>query len=101
MRASTELARDGACAVSMVTQKGSGYYDLILMDIRMPVMDGHMAARKIRELPWADSKTLPIIGMSADAFDDEQNESFGNSMNAHVGKPIDMEEVLRVYRSCI
>lgn len=101
MRASTELARDGACAVSMVTQKGPGYYDLILMDIRMPVMDGHMAARKIRELPWADSKTLPIIGMSADAFDDEQNESFGNSMNAHVGKPIDMEEVLRVYRSCI
>ncbi len=101
MKANTELARDGESAVSMVEQGGKGYYDLILMDIVMPLMDGYTAANKIRQLPWADKKSLPIIAMSADAFDDEQNESLGNCMNAHVGKPIDMEELLGVYRRCI
>jgi CheY-like chemotaxis protein len=66
-----------------------GYYDAILMDIRMPVMDGYEAARKIRKLDRPDAKTVPIIAMTADAFEDDVQKCLDAGMNGHVAKPVE------------
>ena len=68
-------------------------YDLILMDIMMPVMDGLEAAREIRKLPRNDCKTLPIVAMSANAFDEDVKKSLASGMDAHLSKPINMEQL--------
>lgn len=71
-----------------------GYYDAILMDIQMPVMDGLEATRTIRKLNKADAKTIRIIAMSANAFESDIKASIDAGMNAHLTKPIEMEKVL-------
>ena len=81
----------------MFKQSEVGYYKLILMDIRMPVMDGYDATRAIRALERGD-KDLPIIAMTADAFDNDVQICLDCGMNAHVAKPIDMKELLQVLR---
>ena len=83
-----EHAFNGLIAVQMFEAAASGYYDAILMDIRMPVKDGHQATREIRALNKADAKTIPIIAMTADAFDGDVHLSFEAGMNAHLNKPI-------------
>jgi signal transduction histidine kinase len=83
-----EHAFNGLIAVQMFEAAASGYYDGILMDIRMPVKDGHQATREIRALNKADAKTIPIIAMTADAFDGDVHLSFEAGMNAHLNKPI-------------
>lgn len=72
-----------------------GYYNAILMDIRMPVMNGYDAAKAIRELDRAD-KDIPIIAMTADAFSEDIKKCLECGMNAHVAKPIDIKEVTRI-----
>lgn len=72
-----------------------GYYDAILMDIRMPVMDGYDATKEIRKLDRED-KNLPIIAMTADAFSGDVQKCLDCGMNAHIQKPIDIKECLRV-----
>ena len=70
-----------------------GYYDAVLMDVRMPVKDGLEATRCIRALDKADAKTVPIIAMTADAFDEDVQRSLQAGMNAHLSKPVDPERL--------
>ena len=72
-----------------------GHYDAILMDIRMPLMNGYEATKTIRALTRKD-KDLPIIAMTADAFADDVQYCLSCGMNAHVAKPLDIKELLRV-----
>lgn len=84
-----EHAVNGQIAVEMFTASDAGFYDAILMDIRMPVMDGIEAARRIRALPRTDAATVPIIAMTANAYDADVRASLDAGMSAHLAKPID------------
>lgn len=88
-----ECAEDGLNAVEMVTKSTPGYYDLILMDIQMPNMDGYQAAREIRKLPDSQLASIPIIAMTANAFDEDKKKAFDAGMNGHVAKPIDIDKL--------
>lgn len=86
-----ETAMNGKLAVEAVTEKEPGYYDLIFMDIQMPVMNGYEAAKAIRASEREDLKKIPIVAMTADAFADDIRRSEEAGMNAHVSKPVDIE----------
>ena len=73
-----------------------GYYDVILMDIRMPVMDGLAATRKIRESGREDSKTVPIVAMTANVFEEDVRKSLDAGMDAHLSKPIEITQMYAV-----
>ena len=88
-----ETAVDGALAVDSVIKNGTGYYDFILMDIQMPVMNGYEATKAIRALPGGD--TIPIIALSANAFAEDKKNSLAAGMNSHVAKPINTEELFK------
>ena len=83
-----EVARDGKEAVEKFENSDAGYYQVILMDVRMPVMNGIEATRAIRGLQRADAGTVPVIAMTADAFDEERKQTLGAGMNQHLSKPI-------------
>ncbi|MDD3414928.1 MAG: transporter substrate-binding domain-containing protein [Lachnospiraceae bacterium] len=84
-----EHAENGQVAVDLFRQGLPSYYDVILMDIRMPIMDGIAATKAIRALERIDAKTVPIIAMTANAFDEDVKKSLDAGMNAHIAKPID------------
>lgn len=86
-----EWARDGREGVHMVESHGPSYYDAVLMDIRMPVMNGLEAAAAIRGLAREDTRTLPIIAMSANAYQEDVDKSIQAGMNAHLAKPVDTQ----------
>ncbi|MBR1396384.1 MAG: response regulator [Selenomonadaceae bacterium] len=88
-----EHAVNGKIAVEMFTSHPVGYYDAILMDIRMPEMDGLEATRTIRASDHPDSKTIPIIAMTANAFDEDVQRSLQAGMNAHLSKPVEPEHL--------
>lgn len=87
-------ARDGEQALRLVAQNPPGTFDLILMDVMMPVMDGLTAARKIRELDRADAKTIPIFAMTANAFAEDVQAAKDAGMNEHIAKPIEMKTLM-------
>ena len=87
-----DIAEDGAIAVAKVKENGGSYYDFILMDIQMPVMNGYEATAEIRKLPDGDRVT--IIALSANAFKEDIDRSLAAGMNAHVSKPINIKELL-------
>lgn len=87
----TEEACDGEEAVRKVSESPEGYYDLILMDIQMPKMDGYEAVKIIREMNRKDVGSLPVIAMTANAFDEDVRTALRAGMNAHFSKPIDPE----------
>ena len=87
----TERAENGQVAVEMMEKSEEGYYDAILMDLRMPVMDGLEATRRIRALSREDARTVPIIALTANSFETDVKESLSAGMNAHLGKPADAE----------
>ena len=89
-----ERAEDGQICVDMFKQSEVGYYDAVLMDIRMPNMTGYEAAKAIRALERADHD-LPIIAMTADAFSDDIQKSLDSGMNAHLANPIDIKLVMK------
>lgn len=89
-----EEAMNGAMAVDKFTQADVGYYDLILMDIQMPVMNGYVAARTIRALARPDGTKIPIIALTANAFVDDIYLSKQAGMNAHLAKPLNMEQIM-------
>ena len=88
-----EHAVNGEVAVRMFAQSAVGYYDAVLMDVRMPVMDGLDATRGIRALDRADAATVPIIAMTANVFDEDVERSLQAGMNAHLSKPIEPERL--------
>ena len=93
-----EWAENGQICVDMFAQSDQGYYDAILMDVRMPVMNGHEATTAIRALERADAQSVPIIAMTADAFSEDVQKCLDCGMNAHTAKPINLEEVLFLLR---
>ena len=86
-----DLARDGLECVSKVIQKPIGTYDFILMDIQMPNMNGYLATQKIRAIP--EKNTIPIIAMSANAFDEDKKQALNVGMDGYISKPIDMDKL--------
>ncbi len=88
-----EHAANGADGVEMFTKSEPDYYDLILMDIRMPIMNGLEATRAIRGLSRKDAIRIPIVAMTANAFSEDAQESKDAGMNAHVGKPIEVDKL--------
>ena len=90
-----EHARNGSIAIDMFNERPEGYYNAIIMDVRMPVMDGLTATKAIRSLTRADAKTIPIIAMTADVFDEDIEKSLQAGMNAHLSKPIEPENLYK------
>lgn len=91
-----ETAENGQQALDMYKASEPNYYDVILMDIRMPVMDGLEAAKLIRRSERTDASSVPIIAMTANAFDDDMKKSVECGMNGHLSKPIDMNRIREV-----
>lgn len=90
-----ERAEDGCKCVELFSEKPAGYYSTILMDIQMPNMDGYTASRKIRGMEREDAKAIPIIALTANAFDEDRNKAFAAGMYGHIAKPIDVGRMVR------
>ena len=93
MGAQVEEARDGAEAVQMMSDSADGHYDMIFMDIQMPVMDGYEAAKEIRSLKRPDALKIPIVAMTANAFEEDVRIALDAGMNEHFAKPIDVRKL--------
>lgn len=93
-----EWAEDGKICLDKFRESPEGYYDAILMDIRMPHMTGYEATKAIRGLDHPDAMLIPIIAMSADAFSDDVHRCLECGMNAHIAKPIDIAELSRLLK---
>lgn len=91
-----EQAENGLISLNRIKKMEPGYYDFVLMDIQMPVMNGYEAAREIRKLEDPLVSTIPIIAVSANAFSEDQEMALDSGMNAHCPKPIDKEKLLEV-----
>ena len=96
-----EAAPDGTDAVSMVEKSPEGYYDAVLMDVQMPVMNGYEATKAIRALCRKDVTNLPIIAMTANAMDEDKEAALKSGMNAHIAKPLDIELFMSVLQQFI
>lgn len=96
-----DIAQNGQIAVEKFENSEVGAYDLIFMDVQMPIMDGYAATRAIRAGNHPEAKTIPIIAMTANAFDDDIKKAFDAGMNAHLAKPIDMDKLKSVVSELI
>ena len=96
-----ERAGNGQIAVDMYGDSDEGYYDAILMDIRMPVMDGLTAAAAIRVMERYDARRIPIIALTANAFEEDVRNSIEAGMNAHLSKPVEPESLYDLLASLI
>lgn len=90
----TERVVNGIQCVNMIIKMPAGTYDMILMDIQMPEMDGYEAARAIRQLPDREKACIPIIAMTANAFEEDKKDAMAAGMNGHMAKPIQVEQLL-------
>ena len=97
----TELAVNGKIAVEMFESHDPGYYDAVLMDMRMPEMDGLEATRIIRSMDRPDAKTIPIIALTANAFDEDVQRSMQAGLNAHLSKPVEPEALYETLENLI
>lgn len=95
MGAEVDLAQNGQEAVDRFASHPEDYYDFILMDVQMPVMDGRTAARKIRQMDRADAESVLIFALSADAFVEDERRSIESGMNGHYAKPVDFTALQR------
>ena len=91
-----DTAENGKIAVEKVEAASADRYDLILMDIQMPEMDGYEATRRIRALPDAEKAALPIVAMTANAFEDDRKNALHAGMNGHIAKPLDIQKLFQV-----
>lgn len=96
-----ETAPDGTDAVAMVEKSEENYYDAILMDVQMPIMNGYEATRTIRNMHRDDVKDLPIIAMTANALEEDKEAALKNGMDAHISKPLDMDTFISVLKRFI
>ena len=93
-----DTASDGAKAVEMLSNSLPGYYALVLMDVQMPVMDGYEATREIRCSEREDISSLPVIAMTANAFEEDKKRAVSSGMNAHIAKPLDVPTLIETIR---
>ncbi len=96
-----QVCENGQMAVEAFAQSAPGEYQLILMDVQMPVMNGYDATRAIRKLDHSMARTVPIVAMTANAFAEDIRDALESGMNAHVAKPIDMEVLERTVREVL
>ena len=96
-----EHAENGQIAVEMFTDSPARYFDAILMDVRMPIMNGLEAVQAIRASDHPDAKKIPIIAMTANAFDEDVQRSLQVGMNAHLTKPVEPEHLYQTLESLI
>lgn len=89
-----ERAQDGGVCVSMLERAGAGYYDLILMDVQMPNMNGYQAAQAIRRMADPAKAGIPIVAMTANAFQEDRENACAAGMNAHLAKPVDLRKLV-------
>lgn len=94
-----ERAEDGQVAVDMLEKAPSGYYDLILMDVQMPNMDGYTATRTIRRFTDSAKASIPIIALTANAFEEDRREVFNSGMDNHLAKPINIPDLIKTIAS--
>ena len=91
----TEVAENGQMAVEMLSRSQPGYYQLVLMDVQMPVMNGYEATKAIRKLENPELASIPILAMTANAFEEDKQEALQSGMNGHIAKPINIEVLMR------
>ncbi len=96
-----DVADDGTVAVERMKSAGHGEYDLILMDIQMPVMNGYEATGQIRAFDDPAIASIPIIAMTANAFDEDRKDAMEAGMNGHIAKPVDIPKLLEVLRKVL
>ena len=96
-----DLAENGRIAVEKIKEHEEGYYDAVLMDMRMPEMDGLEATRIIRAMDRSDARTIPIIALTANAFDEDVQQSMQAGLNAHLSKPVEPETLFRTLEELI
>lgn len=96
-----ECAENGQVACNMVSDSAPGYYDLVLMDIQMPIMDGYAATHAIRAMNDPAHAGIPIIAMTANAFEEDRRRAKDAGMNAHLSKPIDVDEMMALLRDIL
>lgn len=90
-----DLAENGRMAVEMIEKAPSDYYSAILMDVQMPELNGYEATRVIRNLSNPGKANIPILAMTANAFEEDKREAINSGMNGHLAKPIDIEELMK------
>lgn len=95
------IAKDGLDGTRIFERSSHGYYSVILMDIRMPVMDGFAATKAIRSLARSDAQSIPIIAMSANAFSEDIQKCLNAGMNGHLAKPIEPEKLFETLLSFV
>ena len=96
-----ETADDGVVAVEKMEQAVPGQYDLILMDIQMPVMNGYEAAKRIRAMKKTEIASIPIIAMTANAFEEDKEKSYQSGMNGHLSKPVSLEKLMETIQKIL
>ena len=96
-----DVAEDGVIAVDKVKAARPGQYDLILMDVQMTIMNGYEATRQIRALDDPALASIPIIAMTANAFDEDKKAAFDAGMNGHIAKPINIPKLMELLRDIL
>ena len=96
-----ERVEDGIKCVNRMMKMPAGTYDMILMDIQMPQMDGYKATRVIRRLPDKDKACIPIIAMTANAFEEDKRKAIAAGMNGHIAKPIEVDKLLSILKDVL
>lgn len=96
-----EVAGNGQIAVEMLKNSQPGYYQLVLMDVKMPVMNGYEATKAIRKLENEELSSIPIFAMTANAFEEDKREAFKCGMNGHLAKPIDVDQLFKLLRKVL
>lgn len=98
---STEVVTNGEECVNALLSHSAGYYDLVLMDVQMPVMDGYEATRTIRRFQDKDKRMIPVIAMTANVFEEDKEKAYQSGMNGHLSKPIDMTLLISTLNKCL
>ena len=98
---SMEVAGNGRIALDMLQKSERGYYQLVLMDVQMPEMDGYEATRQIRRLENTQLSRIPILAMTANAFEEDKQEALEAGMNGYIAKPINIKELFAALKEVL